>query len=83
MSKIPASKIIRNIDKAVKDGKSTIFNDAIVGGRSFKVWGWSKADYDTAKAALLIAGYSVKEVVTPSSSYLYWVGGNTRLHVFG
>ena len=37
-----------------------IYNDKIKNGRSFKVWGWTEADYKDAKAAMELAGFTVK-----------------------
>ena len=81
--KAPASKIIRAVDVLRKGGCSTVFNDAISGGRSFKVWGWDQKDYAAAKAALTAQGYTVKQRVTPESNFSWTSGGNTRLWVYG
>ena len=66
-----ASKIIRAVDTLRKNGDSTIFNDKIVYGRSYKVWGWANADYDAAHTALEAAGYTVKRVQT-KGCYRNW-----------
>jgi hypothetical protein len=61
-----------------------LFNDKMsTGGRSIKVWGWKKEDYDAAQAALEAAGYTVKRIVTPvyNKSRIYQIGGNTRLQI--
>lgn len=84
MTKQLASKILRNVDKTRKSGKSVIFNDRVKGGRSFKVWGWDDADYAAAKEALETEGYMVTIIRTPPSQ-VYGLPrknqGNIRLHV--
>ncbi len=59
-----------------------IYNDKIKFGRSFKVWGWTKQNYEEAAKALEIAGFTVK--VRTSKQYAGRVGRHyyvTRLLV--
>ncbi len=59
-----------------------IYNDKIKNGRSFKVWGWTVKDYKDAKAAMELAGFTVK--VRTSKQYSGRVGTHyivTRLLV--
>ena len=68
--------------RALAGGGVVIYNDKIKNGRSFKVWGWTKADYDSAATALFIAGFTVK--VRTSKQYAGRVGRHymvTRLLV--
>ena len=37
-----------------------IYNDKIKNGRSFKVYGWTRKDCEDAKAAMELAGFTVK-----------------------
>lgn len=46
--------------RALAGNTAGIYNDKIKNGRSFKVWGWTVKDYDDAKAAMELAGFTVK-----------------------
>ncbi len=46
--------------RALAGSRAGIYNDKIKNGRSFKVWGWTVKDYDDAKAAMELAGFTVK-----------------------
>lgn len=37
-----------------------IYNDKIKNGRSFKVFGWTAKDYENAKTAMELAGFTAK-----------------------
>ena len=59
-----------------------IYNDKIKNGRSFKVWGWTVKDYEDAKAAMELAGFTAE--VRTSKQYAGRVGRHymvTRLLV--
>ena len=53
----PASRTVRQLA-----GTNMVYNDAIKGGRSFKVIGWGKNRYDAAKKQLDKRGYTTKVV---------------------
>ena len=46
--------------RALAGERAEIYNDKIKNGRSFKVWGWTAKDYEDAKAAMELAGFTVK-----------------------
>jgi hypothetical protein len=66
-------RIMRAVDVTRNGGQSVIFNDPITGGRSFKAWGWSQADYDAAAVVLKRNGYQVKQVITADRERRLWV----------
>ena len=68
--------------RALAGERAGIYNDKIKNGRSFKVWGWTEADYKDAKEAMELAGFTVK--VRTSKQYAGRVGRHymvTRLLV--
>jgi len=68
--------------RALAGERAWIYNDKIKFGRSFKVWGWTKQDYDNVAAAMELAGFTVK--VRTSKQYAGRVGRHyyvTRLLV--
>lgn len=46
--------------RALAGNTAGIYNDKIKYGRSFKVWGWTVKDYEDAKAAMELAGFTAK-----------------------
>lgn len=50
----PASRAVRALA-----GTASIYNDALTGGRSFKVMGWKKAKYIAAAKKVAALGYAV------------------------
>lgn len=71
------SKIIQGI--AAERNRGRIHNNKLQnGGRSIKVIGWNKSDYQLAQHRLERAGFFVKTVTTPGGA---WTDPATRLHV--
>lgn len=46
--------------RALAGSDAWIYNDKIKAGRSFKVLGWSKQDYEDVARAMELAGFTVK-----------------------
>ncbi len=46
--------------RALAVSDASIYNDKVKYGRSIKVWGWTKQDYDNVAAAMELAGFTVK-----------------------
>jgi hypothetical protein len=76
---------MRQVSSTVRNvvGKDcTVFNDKLVcGGRSIKVWGWSKPQRKTIKAALKQLGFKTRTVKTSSTGWGGCKRSATRLHV--
>ncbi len=68
--------------RALAGERASIYNDKTKNGRSFKVWGWTVKDYEDAKAAMELAGFTAE--VRTSKQYAGRVGRHymvTRLLV--
>ena len=68
--------------RALAGERAWIYNDKVKYGRSFKVWGWTKQDYEDVATAMALAGFTVK--VRTSKQYAGRVGRHyyvTRLLV--
>ncbi len=75
-----ATHIVRAIDGT---RKSRMFNDTTAFGRSYKIWGWSTKDYETARSMLAVLDIDSTIIVTRKARKNSWSsGGNTRLWVF-
>lgn len=74
-----SARIVRGL-MAVTGKGTFVFNDAIVGGRSIKVWGWSQDLYQVALEAMHKQGIQARLVTTPPGGSP-WRGGNSiRIH---
>ena len=83
-SNATAKTRVRELLEPLLKNAPAVFNDPLDnGGRSIKVWGWDKSQYDAAQALLESYGYTVKQVVTPRKAVGKWYesGGKRRLHV--
>ena len=68
-----AAKIARAL--VTLTGRGTyVFNDAIVGGRSIKVWNWDRRHYEVAMDAMVRQGIACRLVTTSGP------GGCLRIH---
>jgi len=73
-----SARIVRGLI-AVTGRGSKVFNDAIVGGRSIKVWGWNRDLYQVALAAMHRQGISARLIITPESKSRWRSGGTMRI----
>lgn len=74
-----SARIVRGL-VAVTGRGDHVFNDAIVGGRSIKVWGWTRDIYLVAIEAMQRQGIQAQLVTTPDGGNP-WRGGNSlRIH---
>ncbi len=46
--------------RALAGSDAWIYNDKVKFGRSFKVYGWTKQNYEDVAAAMELAGFTVK-----------------------
>lgn len=60
-----------------------VYNDKIRGGRSLKVVGWKKADYEAVVPHLERAGWKVVIRRTPELNLTWCRGGAWRIHAYG
>lgn len=76
-----SARIVRGL-VAVTGCGSHVFNDAIVGGRSIKVWGWTRDIYLVAIEAMQRQGIAARLVNTtescPGTSWRH--GRELRIH---
>jgi hypothetical protein len=70
------------IFRAAMTTKGHVYNDNIKNGKSIKIRYGIESDYIAPKAALIAAGFIVKEIETPFIAYVSGSsGGETRLRV--
>lgn len=69
-----SAKIVRALMTVTGKG-TTLFNDRIKGGRSLKVWGWTKDHYKVAIQALAEQGIEARLI-----NKKWHVGGSLRIH---
>jgi len=74
-----STRIIRALITVTGKG-TTLFSDRIKGGRSIKVWGWTKDHYEVAIQALAKQGISARLVNTPMVDRAWTSGGELRIH---
>ena len=76
MQMASSSKIVRALMTVTGKG-TTLFNDRINGGRSIKVWGWTRGHYEVAIEALAKQGITARLVTTPG---IPGVTSSLRIH---
>lgn len=70
-----AARIVRGLVAVTGQG-TYVFNDAIAGGRSIKVWGWDREVYLVAIAAMQRQGIQARLITTPGPRS----GSSLRIH---
>jgi hypothetical protein len=79
MSRSKSAQIVRGL-VAVTGKGSSVFNDKIRGGRSIKVWGWTRDIYLVACEALERQGIPAQLVTTPKAKSSWSSGNSLRIH---
>ncbi len=79
MERSKSAQIVRGLVAVTGKGRY-VFNDKIQGGRSIKVWGWSRDIYDVAIAALRKQGIPAQLVTTPKAKSSWSSGNSLRIH---
>ena len=74
-----SARIVRGLMEVTGRGWA-VFNDAIVGGRSIKVKGWTRDIYLVAIESMQRQGIEAKLVTTPPPHSAWSSGGALRIH---